>query len=40
MGFTDIRSLVVEPTLASGPDAAQKAKAQAIEKAKQIAADF
>jgi FMN-dependent NADH-azoreductase len=40
MGFTDIRSLVVEPTLASGPDAAQKAKAQAIEKAKQIAAKF
>jgi FMN-dependent NADH-azoreductase len=40
MGFTDIRSVVVEPTLAAGPDAAQKAKAQAIEKAKQIAADF
>lgn len=40
MGFTDIHSVVVEPTLASGPDAAQKAKAQAIEKAKQSAADF
>jgi FMN-dependent NADH-azoreductase len=40
MGFKDIRSLVVEPTLASGPDVAQKAKAQAIEKAKEMAADF
>jgi FMN-dependent NADH-azoreductase len=40
MGLTDIRSLVVEPTLASGPDTAQRAKAQAIEKAKQSAADF
>ena len=40
MGFTDVRSLVVEPTLAAGPDAAQKPKAQAIEKAKHLAAEF
>jgi FMN-dependent NADH-azoreductase len=40
MGFTDIRSVVVEPTLAAGPDTAHKAKAQALEKAKQAASDF
>jgi FMN-dependent NADH-azoreductase len=39
MGFKDIRSVVVEPTLA-GPDVAQKAKAQAIENAKHLAPKF
>jgi FMN-dependent NADH-azoreductase len=40
MGFGDIRSIVVEPTLAGGPDAAEKMKAEAIEKARQTAGGF
>ena len=40
MGLTDIRSVVVEPTLAEGPDAAKQAKTKAIEKAEQAAKDF
>ena len=40
MGFTDIRSVVVEPTLAAGPDTAKVKIIAAIEKAKQLAAEF
>jgi FMN-dependent NADH-azoreductase len=37
MGFTDIRPIVVEPTLAGGPEGAEKAKAAATELAAQTA---
>lgn len=40
IGFTDIRSVVVEPTLAGGPDVAKQKVAEAIEKAKQMAKEF
>ena len=40
MGFTDIRPIVVEPTLARGPEGAAKAKAAAIGVAVQIAQAF
>lgn len=40
MGFTDIRSVVVEPTLAAGPDTAKDRITAAVEKAKKMAADF
>jgi len=40
MGFTDIRSIVVEPTLASGPDVAKQKQNEAIETAKKMAKDF
>jgi FMN-dependent NADH-azoreductase len=40
IGFTDIRMIVVEPTLASGPDAAAKARQAAIEKAREMAKVF
>jgi FMN-dependent NADH-azoreductase len=40
MGFTDIRSVTVEPTLAGGPEAASQKQAEAIEKAKKLAGDF
>jgi len=40
VGFDNIRSVAVEPTLAEGPEAAQKQKAEAIEKAKEIAPTF
>jgi len=39
IGFTDIRTLIVEPTL-SGPDAAKKAREEAIAKAKEMANAF
>jgi FMN-dependent NADH-azoreductase len=40
MGLSDIRSVIVEPTLTEGPEVAQKQKVQAIEKAKGIALTF
>jgi len=40
MGLTDIRSLTVEPTLAAGPETASQKRAEAIEKARQLARKF
>ncbi|HUW19911.1 MAG TPA: NAD(P)H-dependent oxidoreductase [Sedimentisphaerales bacterium] len=40
IGLTDIRSVVVEPTLAAGPDVAKRKRAEAVEKAGQMAKDF
>ena len=40
MGFTDIHSAAVEPTLAKGQDIAKQKQAEAIEKVKQSAKDF
>ena len=40
IGFTDIRSITVEPTLAGGADIARQKLVDAIEKARQIAKKF
>jgi len=40
IGITDIRSVVVEPTLAGGPDVAAKKREAAIIKAREMAKDF
>lgn len=40
MGLTNIRSVIVEPTLADGADTANQKRSEAIEKAKQIAKEF
>ncbi|MHC5034425.1 MAG: NAD(P)H-dependent oxidoreductase [Planctomycetota bacterium] len=40
MGFTDMRSVVVEPTLVAGPDVAAERRAAAIELARRIAREF
>lgn len=40
MGITDVRSVVVEPTMAKGPEFAEQVKAAAIEQAIKIAASF
>jgi len=40
IGFRDIRSVTVEPTLNSGPDVAKQKRAEAIEKATQMAKKF
>ena len=40
IGFTDIKSVVVEPTLMGGPDVAAARQAAAIAKAKALAAAF
>jgi len=40
MGFSDVRSIVVGPTLAKGKDVAEQKRTEAIEKAKQIAREF
>jgi FMN-dependent NADH-azoreductase len=40
MGFTDIRSIVVEPTLMGGPEVAKTRREAAIKKAKEMARDF
>lgn len=40
IGFSDIRSVVVEPTLAGGPDTAKQKQNEAIKKAKQMAKEF
>jgi len=40
MGLSDIRSVIIEPTLAGGADVAKQKQAEAIEKARQIAKQF
>jgi FMN-dependent NADH-azoreductase len=40
MGFTDIRSIAVEPTLMGGPEVAKAKREAAIEQAKQMAKEF
>ena len=40
MGFKNIRSVFVEPTLQAGPDAAAEKRQEAIDKAKEIAGVF
>jgi FMN-dependent NADH-azoreductase len=40
MGITEIRSVVVEPTLQGGPEVAEAKRGEAIEKAKEIAESF
>jgi FMN-dependent NADH-azoreductase len=40
IGFTDIRSVLVEPTLQGRPDVVETKRQEAIEKVKQIAEDF
>lgn len=40
IGLTDVKSLVVEPTLAGGPERAQEVLERASEKAKELAASF
>jgi len=40
MGFKDLQSVIVEPTLQGGPDVAAARRQDAIDKAKKIAADF
>ena len=40
MGFTDIRSVVVEPTLQGGPDVAKTRVREAIDRAKEMAVSF
>lgn len=40
IGLTDIRALAVEPTLMAGPEAAAESQAEAIAKAREMAAAF
>jgi len=40
IGFSDIRSVVVEPTLAGGPDIKKQKLVEAIEKARKMAKEF
>jgi len=40
IGITDVRSAVVEPTLAEGPEAASKKEKEAISRAVQLAQEF
>jgi FMN-dependent NADH-azoreductase len=40
MGLTDVRSIIVEPTLAGGPDLATERIEQAVTKAKELAKAF
>ena len=40
MGFKDIRSVVVEPTLQDGPDVAKTRVREAIDRAKEVASNF
>ncbi len=40
IGFTDIRSVLIEPTLAGGADIAERKKSAAVEKARKMAAEF
>jgi len=40
MGLTNVRSLIVGPTLAKGKDVAEQKRNEAIEKAKQMAKEF
>lgn len=40
MGFTDVQSLVVQPTLMGGPDQAEQALAEQVTRAREIAGSF
>jgi len=40
MGFENIQSVIVEPTLQGGPQVASVMRQQSIDKAKEIALDF
>jgi FMN-dependent NADH-azoreductase len=40
MGFRDVRSIIIEPTLAGGPDTAKSKREKAISLAKEIAKNF
>lgn len=40
MGFTDIRSVIVEPTLEQGPEVAQAKRQAALNRAREIAREF
>jgi FMN-dependent NADH-azoreductase len=40
IGFSDIRMLLIEPTLAGGPDTAKEVRAASLEKAEEMAKDF
>lgn len=40
MGFKDVRSLIVEPTLQGGPDVAKTRVREAVDRAKEMAIDF
>ncbi len=40
IGFTDVRSIVIEPTLAGGPDTASAKGNAAISEAREMATDF
>lgn len=40
IGFKDVRSVVVEPTLQGGPDVVKKRVLEAIDRAKEMAVDF
>ncbi len=40
IGLTDVKSILVESTLAEGPEAAQKSKANAIKQANELARQF
>ncbi len=40
IGFEDIRSVIVEPTLQGGPDVAKTRQQQAIDRAKEMAVNF
>ena len=40
MGFTDVRMLIIEPTLAGGPELAKQKREDAVSKAKEMAKSF
>jgi FMN-dependent NADH-azoreductase len=40
MGFKDIRTVIVEPTLQGGPDVAKEKLREAVDQAKEMAVDF
>ena len=40
IGFTDVRTCIVEPTLQGGPDTAKEKRAEAVEKAEEMAGSF
>lgn len=40
IGFTDLRSAIVEPTLEQGPEVAQEKRRQAMERAREMAREF
>ena len=40
MGFGDIRSIIIEPTIHGGPEVTSARRQEAIDRAKTMAADF